>query len=111
MGEICRVMTLTPWSRGDGTFCFGLKIIDAQHIAEELKEIDQSSVTVKGHFPGSPELMTKCNITETFTTTCPHLGNIDIAHFIEEHGKGQYGAIVIVDHEVLTIEIINKTAV
>ena len=109
--EIRRVIHLTPWSRGNGNFCFGLGVVNARHIAEELGNIGQSSITVMSKLSrdNPPELMTKCNINPTtFTTTCPHIGNADIAAFIEEYGKEQYGAVLIVDDEGLTIRIDNR---
>ena len=111
MNRNLRIITLTPWSRGDGSFCLGVGITDARHIAEELEDIGQNSITVISNLSrhGPPELTTQCNITETFTTTCNHLGNADIAAFIEEYGtEVRYGSVLIQNNEGLTIRILNR---
>lgn len=96
---------LTTWSKDHSRFCFGLKKSDAEYIAEQAKEIKQDCVIVwSGTFP----IRTECNITETFTTTCTHLGNARIAEFIEEHGKGVYGAAIEVDRKAIVVNIVNK---
>ena len=106
-----RVILLTPWDRGNGYFCFGVNMTDARHIAEELDAIKQNSITVMSKLSRDdpPQLMTQCNINDTFTTTCNHLGNADISAFIEKYGKDvRYGAVLIADDKGLTVRIDNR---
>lgn len=115
MSKDIRIIDLKPWSRGYSIFCFGVGRSNAQYIAEALKKRSQSSITVVNSMShlGSPNLVTTWNITKSFTTTCHHIGNADIAKFIEEcrekYGKiVEYGAVLVEDDNGgLTIRIDN----
>ena len=103
--RVPKSIRLKTWSRGNGYLCFGLKKSDAEYIAEQATAIDQDSVTVMSTvFP----IITKCNITKTFTTTCTHLGNANISKFIDKYGTGVYAAAIEVEENTVVVTILKK---
>lgn len=104
MEEKIKHTQVNTWSRRNGSFCFGLKKCDTEYIASETAQIGQTEVIVTK----TDMLITKCNINDTFTTTCRHLGNADIAKFIDENGKGTYAATIITEKERVVVQITEK---
>ena len=99
-----RSITLNTWVRKDNAYCFGVSKYDAIYIAEQATAIEKKSVDIMY----DSRLITTCNLTNTFTTTCTHLGNVRIARFIEEHGQGTYRAAIEADGTRVIVRILGK---